>query len=100
MGNKLKHEVNQLYKCLEIEIDGIFQSMLLLKKKKYAALVVENFGTPDQKTSVELKGLDMVRRDWCQLSKTLGNFVLNQILSGKQREDVILKLNEYLSDIG
>lgn len=39
--------------------------MLLLKKKKYAALVVENFGTPDQKTSVELKGLDMVRRDWC-----------------------------------
>lgn len=74
--------------------------MLLLKKKKYAALVVENFGTPDQKTSVELKGLDMVRRDWCQLSKTLGNFVLNQILSGKQREDVILKLNEYLSDIG
>ena len=46
MGNKLKHEVNQLYKCLEIEIDGIFKSMLLLKKKKYAALVVENFGTP------------------------------------------------------
>jgi len=100
MGNKLKHEVNQLYKCLEIEIDGIFKSMLLLKKKKYAALVVENFGTSDQKTSVELKGLDMVRRDWCQLSKTLGNFVLNQILSGKQREEVILKLNEYLSDIG
>jgi len=100
MGNKLKHEVNQLYKCLEIEIDGIFKSMLLLKKKKYAALVVENFGTPDQKTSVELKGLDMVRRDWCQLSKTLGNFVLNQILSGKQREEVFLKLNEYLSDIG
>lgn len=100
MGNKLKHEVNQLYKCLEIEIYGIFKSMLLLKKKKYAALVVENFGTSDQKTSVELKGLDMVRRDWCQLSKTLGNFVLNQILSGKQREEVILKLNEYLSDIG
>lgn len=100
MGNKLKHEVNQLYKCLEIEIDGIFQSMLLLKKKKYAALIVENFGTPEQKTSVELKGLDMVRRDWCPLSKTLGNFVLNQILSGKQREEVILKLNEYLSDIG
>lgn len=24
MGNRLKHEVNQLYKCLEIEIDGIF----------------------------------------------------------------------------
>lgn len=42
----------------------------------------------------------MVRRDWCPLSKNVGNFVLNQILSGKQREDVVLNLNEYLSDIG
>ena len=68
MGKKLKAEVNVLYKCLEIEIDGIFKSMLLLKKKKYAALVVENPGTPDEKITTELKGLDMVRRDWCPLS--------------------------------
>ena len=40
MGKKLKFEVNQLYKCLEIEIDGIFKTMLLLKKKKYAALSI------------------------------------------------------------
>ena len=83
MGKKLKAEVNVLYRCLEIEIDGIFKSMLLLKKKKYAALVVENFGTPDEKITTELKGLDMVRRDWCPLSKKVGNFVLTEILSGK-----------------
>jgi len=100
MGKKLKAEVNVLYKCLEIEIDGIFKSMLLLKKKKYAALVVENFGTPDEKITTELKGLDMVRRDWCPLSKSVGNFVLTQILSGKQREDIVMSLNEYLSGIG
>jgi len=74
--------------------------MLLLKKKKYAALVVENFGTPDEKITTELKGLDMVRRDWCPLSKKVGNFVLTQILSGKQREDIVMALNEYLSGIG
>ena len=100
MGKKLKAEVNQLYKCLEIEIDGIFKSMLLLKKKKYAALVVENFGTPDEKITTELKGLDMVRRDWCPLSKNVGNFVLKEILSGKQREDVVMALNEHLSNVG
>lgn len=38
-----------LYKCLEIEIDGVFKSLLLLKKKKYAALKYEGFGTPDAK---------------------------------------------------
>ena len=100
MGKKLKSEVNVLFKCLEIEIDGIFKSMLLLNKKKYAALVVENFGTPDEKITTELKGLDMVRRDWCPLSKKVGNFVLKEILSGKQREDVVMTLNEYLSTIG
>lgn len=83
MGKRLKSEVNCLYKCLEIEIDGVFKSLLLLKKKKYAALKYENFGTPDAKVVQEVKGLDMVRRDWCPLSKTVGNYVLSQILSGK-----------------
>jgi DNA polymerase alpha subunit A len=40
MGKQLKQEVNVLYKCLEIEIDGVFKSLLLLKKKKYAALTI------------------------------------------------------------
>jgi DNA polymerase alpha subunit A len=65
MGKKLKLEVNVLYKCLEIEIDGVFKSLLLLKKKKYAALKIDDFQGEGKKISKELKGLDMVRRDWC-----------------------------------
>lgn len=34
MGNALKKEINKLFKLLEIEIDGIFKSILLQKKKK------------------------------------------------------------------
>ena len=77
MGKKLKIEVNQLYKCLEIEIDGVFKSLLLLKKKKYASLKIEDFNGEGKKVVKEMKGLDMVRRDWCNLSKTVGNFVLD-----------------------
>lgn len=33
--------------------------------------------------ALEAKGLDMVRRDWCPLSKDTGNYALNQILSGE-----------------
>lgn len=33
--------MNQLYKLLEIELDGVFQKLLLLKKKKYVALLVD-----------------------------------------------------------
>jgi hypothetical protein len=36
----VKREVNALYTELEIDLDGVFKSMLLLKKKKYAALLV------------------------------------------------------------
>jgi DNA polymerase alpha subunit A len=67
IGYELKKKVNEKYGVLEIDLDGFFKHMLLLKKKKYAALLVEE---RDGKLveSVETKGLDLVRRDWCDLS--------------------------------
>lgn len=41
MGGEVKRQVNRRYRMLEIEIDGIFKCMLLLKKKKYAAVKLE-----------------------------------------------------------
>ena len=70
----MKAEVNKLYRLLEIDIDGVFQSMLLLKKKKYAALSVQKVGDK-YVTSREMKGLDIVRRDWCPLAKEAGKSV-------------------------
>lgn len=73
--SQVKAEVNKLYKLLEIDIDGVFKSLLLLKKKKYAALVVENHGEGRYSVKQELKGLDIVRRDWCDLAKECGKYV-------------------------
>ena len=43
ISNQIKTEINRKYKLLELEIDGIFRYLLLLKKKKYAALLyIEN----------------------------------------------------------
>ncbi|XP_028935411.1 DNA polymerase alpha catalytic subunit [Ornithorhynchus anatinus] len=80
LGNKVKSEVNRLYRRLEIDVDGVFKSLLLLKKKKYAALVVEPTADGRYATRRELKGLDVVRRDWCDLAKDAGN--LNGALPG------------------
>lgn len=92
--------MNKLYKYLEIEIDGIFASMLLLKKKKYAALVVEEMPGNAISTRREAKGLDLVRRDWCGLSKDLGTAVLDAILSGKERDEIVDAIHTLMTTAG
>uniref|UniRef100_A0A803T2M0 DNA polymerase n=1 Tax=Anolis carolinensis TaxID=28377 RepID=A0A803T2M0_ANOCA len=100
LGNKIKSEVNKLYKLLEIDIDGIFKSLLLLKKKKYAALVVEPTGDGKYITKQELKGLDIVRRDWCDLAKETGNYIISQILSDQSRDVIVENIQRRLIQIG
>uniref|UniRef100_A0A3B4XG42 DNA polymerase n=1 Tax=Seriola lalandi dorsalis TaxID=1841481 RepID=A0A3B4XG42_SERLL len=100
LGNKVKAEVNKLYKLLEIDIDGVFKSLLLLKKKKYAALVVENHGDGQYSVKQELKGLDIVRRDWCDLAKECGNYVIGQILSDQSRDVIVENIQKHLVEVG
>ncbi|XP_039983546.1 DNA polymerase alpha catalytic subunit isoform X2 [Xiphias gladius] len=100
LGNKVKAEVNKLYKLLEIDIDGVFKSLLLLKKKKYAALVVEHHGEGQFSVRQELKGLDIVRRDWCDLAKECGNYVIGQILSDQSRDVIVENIQKHLVEVG
>ena len=67
VASEFKKQVNEQYKLLEIDLDGVFQRLLLLQKKKYAAIKMEDHS----KTSVEVKGLDMKRREYCALSKNV-----------------------------
>ena len=57
-----------MFRLLEIDIDGAYKSLLLLKKKKYAALAAEKDGD-EIKTKREFKGLDIVRRDWSNIAR-------------------------------
>jgi len=98
IGAAVKKEVNKRYRLLEIEQDGVFKAMLLLKKKKYAALKVEERQDGTLATSIEAKGLDIVRRDWCSLSKDVGNAVLGEILSGRPADDVVASIHALLRD--
>lgn len=64
--------MNKIYKQVELDIDGIFKYMLLLKKKKYAAISISKLPSGEFITKEEIKGLDIVRRDWSQLSQEAG----------------------------
>nr|DAD41313.1 TPA_asm: hypothetical protein HUJ06_015636 [Nelumbo nucifera] len=98
IAGKAIQEVNKKYRCLEIDLDGLYKRMLLLKKKKYAAVKVQfKDGMPYE--VIERKGLDMVRRDWSLLSKELGDFCLSQILSGGSCEDVVESIHGSLMKV-
>lgn len=100
LGMELKRDVNKKYKTLEIEIDAIYRKMLLLKKKKYAALKVVDPTNPE-KVEREVKGLDLVRHDWCDLSHEASEHFLSQIFQGRSStvDDAVGNVLSYLSEL-
>ncbi|KAI9673432.1 MAG: DNA-directed DNA polymerase alpha catalytic subunit pol1 [Caeruleum heppii] len=98
VGHDFKRAVNDRYKLLEIDIDNVFRRLLLHAKKKYAAInMIEVDGKyVDQ---LEVKGLDMKRREYCALSKEVSSNLLNAILSGEETEVVIQRIHDHLREL-
>merc|ERR1719273_1716079 len=99
LGREIKQTVNKLYRLLELDIDGVYRYMLLLKKKKYAAVTVEKKANGKMVNTTELKGLDIVRRDWCQLAANTGKDILNKILSDCSGDDRVAYIHEQLEAV-
>ncbi|KAH6841139.1 hypothetical protein B0I37DRAFT_331993 [Chaetomium sp. MPI-CAGE-AT-0009] len=98
VGREFKVEVNKLYKRLEIDIDNVFRRILLQAKKKYAAInLVEVDGKFVEK--MEVKGLDMKRREYCPLAREISKRILDEILSGDDIELSIQRIHEHLRDV-
>ncbi|XP_028966378.1 DNA polymerase alpha catalytic subunit [Galendromus occidentalis] len=102
IGKKLSKAINDQYKRLEIEVDGVFKSMLLLKKKKYAAHTLTFL--PDGSLAggkIEVKGLDIVRRDWSELARKTGRFVVDTLLKGElSADDAVDAVHDHLREVG
>ncbi|KAK6459207.1 DNA-directed DNA polymerase alpha [Scheffersomyces xylosifermentans] len=99
IGEQFKIQVNERYKLLEIDIDNVFKRLLLHAKKKYAAMNATLDSSGEIKTALEVKGLDMRRREYCQLSKDISTFVLMKILSDLDPEDALGEVYEYLENM-
>lgn len=98
VGRDFKRSVNERYKLLEIDIDNVFRRLLLHAKKKYAAInMLEIDGKYVDK--LEVKGLDMKRREYCALSKEASSKLLNEILSGEDPEVVVKNIHDYLREL-
>jgi len=101
LANKVIKEVNKKYRKLEIDVDGVYARMLLLKKKKYAALMIDQPPRDGKPATFkkEMKGLDIVRRDWCPLAKKTGEAVLDLILGGHETDEAVASIHATLEQV-
>ncbi|EFC50634.1 DNA polymerase alpha catalytic subunit [Naegleria gruberi] len=111
-GEEIKKEINNSFRKgkgkLEIDIDGLFRRMLLLRKKKYGALIHTKNKQGTIIPKLELKGLDMVRRDWCDLSRNVSQYIIDQILRPNEPvdcqtqptpEEIVANIHTHLREI-
>ena len=88
-ANDLKKEINRAYANLEIDIDGIYKPLILLQKKKYVANKLTNYEDiifsntkVEPKFTIEYKGIEVVRRDGCPISRAVLKNVIDILMKG------------------
>ncbi|KAL2720429.1 DNA polymerase alpha catalytic subunit-like [Vespula squamosa] len=99
IGNKIKREVNKSYRNIVLDIDSVFQYLLLFQKKKYAALVMKKLPNGQIELSQIHKGIEIIRKDWCPLSIEVGKDILNNIFSNQPHGMKIKAIYEILQNI-
>ncbi|KAK2962420.1 putative DNA polymerase alpha catalytic subunit [Blattamonas nauphoetae] len=104
LGEKLSEDINRGKKNLKIDIDGIFARLLLLRKKKYAGMKLV---TPIRRVKeldalarqqqrpitgieykMEVKGMELKRRDWSGIVKKAQSDLLAIILAAPSAQRV------------
>lgn len=100
IGLQIKSAVNKTYRHVELDIDGVFQFLLLLKKKKYAAVTVSQKNGKFEYLR-EYKGLDIVRRDWSKIASNTGRVILDILLTddGKEMDDRVGQIYTILEEL-
>ncbi|KAI8386945.1 hypothetical protein BD560DRAFT_321341 [Blakeslea trispora] len=99
IGERFKAHINRHHQLLEIDIDSIFRRTLLARKKKYAALAVSERSDGTWQECVQIKGLDLVRRDWCGLSREVSEQVLQLIFQQEDQSTIVSTIHQYLQDV-
>ncbi len=80
VGNKVAGIVTaSLPDPMELEFEAIAKRALLIAKKRYAQWLFEPRGG-EWSDKIKVKGLETVRRDWCELTSKMLNTVLGLVL--------------------
>ena len=72
--------------CVELEFEKIYKPYLLYSKKRYAGLMYTN---PDAHDYIDVKGLQLVRRDNAPIVKKVSQAILDAIMYDASVDDAV-----------
>ncbi|MBI1971950.1 MAG: ribonuclease H-like domain-containing protein [Candidatus Aenigmarchaeota archaeon] len=98
-GVSIMRRINgELSGAMQMEFEKLFKSFLILTKKRYAAwrFVKENGAWKDK---IEMKGIETVRRDWCELVSDTMNRAIDIILKRGDTKEALNYFNGVMKDL-
>ena len=100
IGQDLEKKINKvLENKITIKIENVFKTLLILSKKRYAGISVEPNPNGIWKEKTVMKGIETVRRDWCDLTGSTLNRVLDIILREQNPKKALNYVKEIISDL-
>ncbi|TGC06782.1 DNA-directed DNA polymerase [Methanolobus halotolerans] len=99
VGNKIAGNVSaSLPDPMELEFESIARRALFIAKKRYAIWVFERSGD-EWKDSIKVKGMETVRRDWCELTSKTLNRVLELVLKEGDVDAAVSHVREIVDGV-
>jgi len=97
-GREIAKFVTSRLDGLELSFEKMFKTFLILSKKRYAGWSFEKVGNV-WKEELSMKGIETIRRDWCDLtSKTLFD-VLNILLKEQDTKKALTHVKDILGKL-
>jgi len=87
-GEEISSFVTKRLPGLKFAFEKIFRTFLILSKKRYAGWAFEK-GPDGWKDKLEMKGIETVRRDWCDLTTETMTEVLRIVLKEQDAKKAI-----------
>lgn len=99
IGKQLAQIINEgIENVLQIKIESVFKTVILLAKKRYAAWSFEPTAN-GWNEEIITKGIETVRRDWCDLVSETLEKVLNTLLKEQDVKKTVNIVKNTVNDI-
>jgi DNA polymerase I len=98
IGKDLANLINEeIHHILDMKIESVFKTLLILSKKRYACWNFES--NDDSQGSIVTKGIETVRRDWCDLVSETLQEVISTILKEQDIKKAIKTVRDKVEKI-